>query len=76
MSAPLQMPFDENGLPNRAWLEWAALVDRQAKYKGADTTANRPTNGLNDGDYYMDTTLGKPIWYLSGGWIDSTGASV
>ena len=76
MSAPIQTPFDENETPSRAWIEWTQLVDRQMKYKGADTTANRPTNGLNDGDYYMDTTLGQPIWYLSGGWVDATGASV
>lgn len=76
MSSPTQIPFDENGQPNQAWIQWAKEVDRQSKYKGSDTTANRPVNGVNTGDYYLDTTIGKPIWYLAGGWVDATGASV
>ena len=74
---PIQIPFnDENGQPNKAWIDWADNISRNVKYVGSDTTANRPTNGLNDGDMYMDTTLGYPIWYYDGGWIDSTGSAV
>jgi hypothetical protein len=73
---PSQTPFDENGQPNKPWIDWADEVSKQGKYKGESTTANRPTNGLNNGDWLLDTTLGKPIWYYSGGWIDATGASV
>lgn len=73
---PTQVPFDVNGEPSAAWVEWAVQVHNQLKYQKEDTTANRPTNGVRDGDTYMDTTLGKPIWYYNGGWIDATGASV
>ena len=77
---PTQRPFDKidemGASPERAWTEWCLSVFQNIKYKGSDTTANRPVNGLNDGDWYLDTTLGQPIWYYSGGWIDATGASV
>ena len=42
------------------------------------TTAARPTTDLTVGQFYFDTTLGKPIWYGGTGpsWVDATGASV
>ena len=40
------------------------------------TTANRPTKMLWTGRTYFDTTLGKPIWYKTAGWVDATGAAV
>jgi hypothetical protein len=40
------------------------------------TTANRPTKLLWTGRNYFDTTLGKPIWYKTAGWVDATGAAV
>jgi hypothetical protein len=74
---PVQIPFnDENGQPNKAWIDWATQISRDSKYVGSDTTANRPLNGLNDGDTYLDQTLGYTITYYSGGWINSTGGSV
>jgi len=73
---PTQKPFDENGNPDNAWIEWALNVTRNLKYKGSDTTANRPTNGLTDGDWYLDTTLGYPIWYYGSVWINSAGTTV
>jgi len=74
--APIQRLFmDENG-NDKAWTDFLTELAKQAKYKGEFTTANRPTNGLKDGDWMMDTTLGKPIWYYSNGWIDASGASV
>lgn len=39
------------------------------------TTANRPTAGLWTGRMYFDTTLGKPIWFKTAGWVDATGAA-
>lgn len=70
------MPFDIDGLPSIGWVEWTLQVYNNLKYRGSGATADRPTNGLTDGDWFLDTTLGHPIWYLSGGWIDATGASV
>lgn len=40
------------------------------------TTTNRPITGLWTGRMFFDTTLGKPIWYKTAGWVDATGAAV
>ena len=42
----------------------------------AGTTANRPTERLEVGQYYFDTTLGIPIWYDGTDWVDATGTVV
>ncbi len=74
---PTQKPFDdEDGNPDRAWVEWALQVHDTLKHKGSETTANRPTNALKDGDTFLDTTLGFTITYYNGGWIDGAGNSV
>ena len=74
---PTSSPFDVNGLPNRAWMEWTTSLYRYAKkFRGADITANRPLNSLEKGDWYFDTTLTKPIWYTGTGWVDATGTGV
>ena len=39
-------------------------------------TANRPTERLEVGQYYFDTTLGIPIWYDGTNWVDATGGTV
>jgi hypothetical protein len=39
-------------------------------------TANRPTERLEVGQYYFDTTLGIPIWYDGTNWVDATGTVV
>jgi len=76
ISAPIQTPFDENGQPSKVWLDWASAISRQAKYRGEFTTANRPTDGLNDGDWGMESTLGHVVFYYSSGWTDAAGSSV
>ena len=40
------------------------------------TTANRPTERLQVGDYYFDTTIGRPIWYNGTNWINAAGTVV
>ena len=40
------------------------------------TTANRPTQSLQIGQFYFDTTLGYPIWYDGTDWVDSSGTVV
>jgi len=39
------------------------------------TTAARPIT-VSTGTMYLDTTLGKPIWWKGTAWIDATGATV
>ena len=73
---PTLKPFDNNGNPDDAWVEWMLQVQRNLKYLGEYTTSGRPIDNLFDGDYIMDTTLGKPVWYYNGGWIDATGTTV
>ena len=40
------------------------------------TTANRPTGRLEVGQYYFDTTIGRPIWYNGTNWINAAGTVV
>lgn len=40
------------------------------------TNTTRPTLGVPLGYQYFDTTLNKPIWKTSSGWVDATGAEV
>ena len=40
------------------------------------STSTRPTNNLENGLQYFDTTLGKPIWWNGTDWVDSTGTTV
>lgn len=49
---------------------WVALQMRES---GA--TGSRPT-AIQAGQFYFDTTLGKPIWYDGSQWVDATGAVV
>jgi hypothetical protein len=40
------------------------------------TTAARPGQSLQVGQFYFDTTLGYPIWYDGNDWVDSSGTVV
>ena len=40
------------------------------------TTANRPTERLQVGQYYFDTTLGIPIWWNGTVWKNASGTTV
>lgn len=43
------------------------------KYVTANgTTANRPPSPVT-GQYFFDSTLGKPIWYSGSAWVLATG---
>ena len=39
-------------------------------------TADRPTERLQIGQYYFDTTIGRPIWYNGTNWINAAGTVV
>ena len=47
------------------------LVTISTPQNGA--TADRPTQNLQLGQFYFDTTLGIPIWYNGTDWVDATG---
>jgi hypothetical protein len=40
------------------------------------TTANRPTERLEVGQYYFDTTIGRPIYWNGTNWINAAGTVV
>ena len=76
------LTVDANGkptllAPSSEWLTFfnaAYQVCNAASMSG--TTVNRPTKLLWTGRPYFDTTIGKPIWYKTVGWVDATGAGV
>ena len=47
------------------------LVALSTPQNGA--TADRPTQNLQVGQFYFDTTLGYPIWYDGTDWVDAAG---
>lgn len=40
------------------------------------TTAARPTERLQVGQYYFDTTINRPIWWDGSNWINAAGTVV
>lgn len=73
---PASGPVSDDSGPTRGWLRWFRIAtDTCNAVRESGTTAQRPVENLWAGRMYFDTTLGKPIWYLSGGWVDATGAS-
>lgn len=73
-NAPL---VDKDGTSSVPFLQWLSRITTIANAViSSGTTAQRPTKNLWTGRTYFDTTLGKPVWYYSSGWVDATGASV
>ncbi len=62
---PLAVSVDTKGQVTPSWAEWFMALFRDQKYKGSGVTASRPVNGLTVGDWYYDSTTGKPIWVHS-----------
>jgi hypothetical protein len=50
------------------------LVALSTPQNGA--TADRPTQNLQIGQFYFDTTLGYPVWYDGTDWVDAAGTVV
>jgi hypothetical protein len=48
----------------------------QASVVPSGTTADRPTLSLQIGQYYFDTTIGRPIWWNGTNWINAAGTVV
>ena len=69
--------FNKDGSMSHDWLAWFTIASNILNATTlSGTTANRPTKFLYTGRFYFDTTLGKPIWYKTAGWVDATGAGV
>lgn len=51
-----------------------AMVNRKF-VTGSGTTTQRPPSPVQ-GQYYFDTTVGKPIWRNGSNWVDATGSTV
>ena len=52
-----------------------SLADLDRVNAGAGATASRPT-GPAAGTQYFDTTIGRPIWWDGGKWINASGGTV
>lgn len=84
LDVPSSNIVDAAGNLDTSWASFFGKVKNDTVWRGrAETTANRPTVGIEVGTPYFDTTLGKPIWALTvpggGGaitWVDATGAVV
>ena len=44
--------------------------------KRSGNTSSRPSNDIEVGFQYFDTTLNKPIWWAGSHWVDATGSQV
>jgi hypothetical protein len=77
INQPPNVAVDQGGAVSPGWTTFFsnAFVILSALTQSG-TTAQRPTAVLWTGRMYFDTTLGKPIWYKTAGWVDATGASV
>lgn len=74
---PNNQVVDEAGNATPGWQPFfSAAFALLAAMTLSGTTAKRPTTLLWTGRPYFDTTLGKPIWYKTAGWVDATGAAV
>jgi hypothetical protein len=52
-----------SGAMSRQWVAFLTKLRNDAVWRGrSGTTANRPTDGLEVGTQYFDTTLNMPIW--------------
>lgn len=65
---------------SKPWANWMTQAWRiLAALSSSGTTANRPTANVYVGQFYFDTTLGRPIWAQSIGpivWIKADGTIV
>lgn len=58
-------------------IKWISADGFDASFNHAGTTANRPVLPQSGWGYmYLDTDIGKPIWWMGNVWIDATGAAV
>lgn len=68
-------PSDWPGISNAALNFLGQLFRACLAIYESGATAQRPVTGLWIGRPYFDTTLGKPIWYKSPGWVKADGTA-
>lgn len=73
MEELIQFTATNTIIPKKAIRSEFQMYGRIQSHYG--TTANRPESPLA-GEIYLDTTLGKPIFYKGTAWVDATGATV
>ena len=70
---------DETTYKTKQWIykDGVWLDDNYNPYNAAisGSSSSRPSN-INNGFFYFDTTLNKPIWWTGSKWVDATGADV
>jgi hypothetical protein len=67
----------KTGVMPNTWAEWFNQVYTIVfAVQQSGPTSQRPVDNLFTGRPYFDTTLGKPIWYKTAGWVDATGGAV
>ena len=57
--------------PGRYYHVWE---ERAVESRGVGTSGNRPTSPPA-GTQFLDTTLGKPVWWVGDRWVDAAGAT-
>lgn len=66
-----------NGNATMAWLQWFNRIHTIASsLQQSGTTADRPAKLLWNGRRYFDESLGIPVWYFNGNWVNASGATV
>lgn len=66
------------------WTSWHNINYQNENWLHKGTTADRPNltpasdgrKNHQEGFFYFDTTLNKPIWWNGDSWVDATGQSV
>lgn len=55
---------------------FSKIIDTKKFEIKSGTTAQRPTGSNRNGMMFFDTTINKPIWRTTTGWVDATGTVV
>lgn len=71
-----QRQIDQFQYALRLYFNQLDAYNSAASVPSSGTTANRPAQNLQVGEFYFDTTLGIPIWYDGTNWVDATGTVV
>ena len=75
-----QFYFDDYSKVLRLYFTQIDSFSQSIAIPASGTTANRPVDNvqspLSIGQFYFDTTLGRPIWYNGTNWVNASGTVV